>query len=546
MKSPATWPVRTTGCGRIPLRLIRLSRSSLPLPPGPKKLPLLGNALQMPASRIWETFHKWSKESGSDIIHLDVLGTSIVVLNSEQATLDLFEKRATIYSSRPHFVMAGELIGWNFLTPLLPYGEHWRAHRRIFHQEFNATACRRFRPDQLNATHRFLQKLLDSPEQFMRHIRHLAGEVTMSTTYGIQIRPVDDPNIDIAERAIRTLAKSAAPGKFLVDAVPLLKFYPSFLPGGGFKTLARKWRMLCEAFRDVAFDTCKQEISTGSARPSFVRSRFMSADGGVVSAAEEQFIRESAASMYAAGTETTISPITLFFLLMVLCPEVQKKAQEEIDRSLEPGHLPDFHDEDRLPYITAIVKELFRWGSTLPLAVPHLSVEEDVYRGYRIPAGSTVISNLWGILHDEAVYPNAAVFWPDRFIKDGKLDKSIKDPLGIAFGIGRRVCPGLSLAFYSVWIAVASTLAAFEITKTRDQHGNLIEPPLALEEGIAVSPLPFKCSIKPRTQQVEWLIRSARDDDEYLCMSFSVKVSFQVLVPFSHSDIATMALLQVV
>lgn len=488
------------------------ARSVLPLPPGPPKLPLLGNLLQMPATRMWETFDKWCKESGSDFIHLNVLGTSIVVLNTEQATLDLFEARSTIYSSRPSFVMAGELMGWNYITPFLPYGDRWRSHRRMFHQEFNATASRRFRPDQLNAVHHFLNKLLDSPEKFMRHIRHLAGEVIMSTTYGIRILPVNDPNIDIAEKAIRTLVESLVPGRFLVDVVPILKYYPAFLPGGSFKSLAREWKPLCEAFRDVAFDTCKQEISTGFARPSFVHSRIKSSDGGYVSAAEEQFIRETAATMYGAGTDTTISPINTFFLAMVLYPEVQKKAQEDIDRFLEPGRLPDFPDEDCLPYVTAIVKELFRWGSTLPLAVPHLSLKEDVYRGYRIPAGSTVISNLWGILHDEAIYPNPSVFLPDRFTKHGMLDQSVKDPVDIAFGIGRRICPGVHMAYYSVWIAVVSTLATFEITKARDQDGNLIEPPLEFEEGIVVSPLPFKCSINARSKEVEWLIRSATSE----------------------------------
>ena len=48
-------------------------------------------------------------------------------------------------------------------------------------------------------------------------------------------------------------------------------------------------------------------------------------------------------------------------------PEVLKKAQEELDRVVKPGHLPDFDDEDSLPYITAIVKETLRWRDVVPI-----------------------------------------------------------------------------------------------------------------------------------------------------------------------------------
>jgi cytochrome P450 len=99
---------------------------------------------------------------------------------------------------------------------------------------------------------------------------------------------------------------------------------------------------------------------------------------------------------------------------MVLYPEVQKRAQEEIDSVLGHGHLPQFGDEDALPYVKAVLHEVLRWNPPAPLGsireiyhpvsiysrvlisgIPHRLTEDDVYNGYFIPAGSMVFYNTW-------------------------------------------------------------------------------------------------------------------------------------------------------
>lgn len=80
---------------------------------------------------------------------------------------------------------------------------------------------------------------------------------------------------------------------------------------------------------------------------------------------------------------------------MALYPDVQKKAQAELDRVVGQGRLPDFSDRDTLPYVTALIKETIRWHIVTPTALPHATVQDDVYNGYFIPKGSTVLPNLW-------------------------------------------------------------------------------------------------------------------------------------------------------
>lgn len=82
---------------------------------------------------------------------------------------------------------------------------------------------------------------------------------------------------------------------------------------------------------------------------------------------------------------------------MSLYPEVLKKAQAELDAVVGPHRLPDFEDRDALVYVNAIIKEALRWHVVTPLSVPHCTLEDDVFNGYFIPAGTTILPNVWSV-----------------------------------------------------------------------------------------------------------------------------------------------------
>jgi cytochrome P450 len=87
----------------------------------------------------------------------------------------------------------------------------------------------------------------------------------------------------------------------------------------------------------------------------------------------------------------------ILFLAILLFPEVQKKAQQELNSVIGRDRLPDFGDQERLPYIRAICLELLRWRPIVPLGIPHRSIVDDEYRGMFIPKGSLVIGNTWSV-----------------------------------------------------------------------------------------------------------------------------------------------------
>lgn len=108
----------------------------------------------------------------------------------------------------------------------------------------------------------------------------------------------------------------------------------------------------------------------------------------------------------------TASALLSFFLIMARHPDIQQKAQAEVDAVIG-DRPPTFSNRQNMPYVEAVLKEVHRWSPVLPIgntfqlavrkcseadesqALPHQVRSEDVYAGYRIPAGSTVLPNTW-------------------------------------------------------------------------------------------------------------------------------------------------------
>jgi cytochrome P450 len=80
---------------------------------------------------------------------------------------------------------------------------------------------------------------------------------------------------------------------------------------------------------------------------------------------------------------------------MVKYPDVQAKAQAELDAVIGRGQLPTFNDEGSLPYLNAVIKECMRWLVIAPMALPHVLTVDDEYKGFKLPAESIVIANSW-------------------------------------------------------------------------------------------------------------------------------------------------------
>ncbi|TFY62291.1 hypothetical protein EVJ58_g3958 [Rhodofomes roseus] len=496
-------PYVLLGVGLLTFLLYRqvIRRLTLRLPPGPRRLPIIGNALQIPSKSSWVTFAKWGEIYGG-IVYLSVPGETMILLNSPEIVNELLEKRSAIYSDRPVQITTSELMGFGPFLPVCGYGSYHREGRRIMANGLSSRKAAEIRHLQQQKMNRFLGKLLHTPEDLWSHIRWFIASISFGVSHGYSVESLDDPLVRLAERANSEYCMAAEPGAFLVNIIPALRYVPEWFPGAGWKQKMKAWRQTTESLRDEPFEYVKEQLAKGVAKPSITAS--LIEENPNRTEEEDRLFRYMSSSIYSAGADTTVSAVEAFFLAMVLYPEVQRKVHNELDTILGPGHLADWEDLERLTYVQAVILEIYRWNPVAPIGLPHRVIQDDVYEGYHIPAGATILVNNWGILHNPALYPDPFEFKPERYLqsKDTGLNP---DPRQFAFGYGRRVCPGRGLAEDSIFIAVASVLALFEISKALNADGTPIEPDPTFD-GFIGHPQPFRARVTPRFPNVERMI----------------------------------------
>ncbi|KAF6751123.1 cytochrome P450 98A3 [Ephemerocybe angulata] len=504
-----SWAILALGLGTILFVKATTARRKrnprrLPLPPGPAGYPILGNATQIPIEKPWEGYNALCREHG-DIVYLDALGQGMMMLGSRRRAVDLLEKRAAIYSDRPYLPFV-ELIGmFSWAFGVIPYGTRWREHRRAFHQQLNQNAVRRFHPLMQEERSLLLRRLQDTPENWTKHLLMFFGASIMRTAYGFDDTKHNESLVLGAEEIVGAFGEAAVPGKYLVNIFPSLSMVPAWFPGAGWK---RHFMKVAELTRNVVsapFQEAKEQLARGerSVHPSmaatFIDNLPEAETGNDESEhSAETVARDICAVAYVAGADTTVSSATGLVNALVNNPHVQLKAQAEIDAVIGAGRLPLISDRPQLPYIHAIVKEVSRWYTVIPIGVVHTNAEDDEYDGYFIPKGTYIFQNNWAIMHDPEVFEKPLDFVPERYLKDGKLNPAVLDPEAAAFGYGRRICPGRHFSNDALFLFAASVLATFTIHPKKDEHGNPIPAKFEIENHNVAKPLPFECEFVPR------------------------------------------------
>jgi len=314
-----------------------------------------------------------------------------------------------------------------------------------------------------------------------------------------------------AEITVNNFAKAVTPGAYLVDLIPALKYLPTWFPLASFHKDAAYARYHFRQMAEVPFNQVKKEMASGTAVPSFTSHILENIDelSDQTSRAEmEEILKMACLTMYGAGVDTMYAATLSFFLAMILYPDVQKKAQAELDLIIGTDRLPTLQDRDQLPYVNALIQEVLRWHMPAPLAIPHRLSEDDEYNGRRIPANSVVLPNLWYISRYSTKLDRPDEFIPERFIN--AAPGTIIDPYTYVFGFGRRICPGRYVAINLLFIVISSVLAAFELSKPADGNGNDLPFDPKFNPNAICYPEPFECRIRPRSNAIVEVIRNGQ------------------------------------
>lgn len=184
-------------------------------------------------------------------------------------------------------------------------------------------------------------------------------------------------------------------------------------------------------------------------------------------------------------------------------PEELKKAQNEIDQQVGFERLISESDIAKLPHLRAIIDETLRMYPPAPLLSPHESSEECMVQGYRVPRGTMLLINCWGIQNDPKNWVEPRKFRPDRFVgKEGGKDNN-NGYKWIPFGSGRRGCPGEGMGLRMVGLTLGTLIQCFDWKRIGDK-GEMVD----MTENIGVSlskAKPLVASCRPRSAIVNLL-----------------------------------------
>ncbi|KAL2871615.1 cytochrome P450 [Aspergillus lucknowensis] len=471
--------------------LLSYKSGAPPLPPGPKRLPLIGNLHQYPQNEPWKTYQNWHKLYGP-IISLKLGQRILIVLGSHKVVRELLEKRGAIYSSRPQMAVA-ERVTKGLQTALLPFGPKWKFHRRLQTSILSRTTCQYYQHIQEFESKQLLYEMLSSNDFSGRFHRYISS-IIFTLSYGKRLARGDESELHEIGELLRNITQATLPGRWLVDAFPALRFMP--------RSLA-KWKQIGDQFHKREAELFTRSYTTALESQSWNWAKHIVQDKESKSATVEE-LSYIVGILYEAGGEATQAVLDAFVLASILHPEPVHRAKIELEAVVGANRLPSFEDLPRLPYVNAFLKEVLRWCPVAPGGLPHLVVCDDIYDGYRIPKGSMVVANHWSLDFDENTFPNATAFIPERWIDNPQLPLS-------AFGFGRRACVGKNLALDTLAIAISRIIWAYDI-RPENCDDELVKDGTAKMEsfGVISKPAPFKAlfsvrdPVRQEVIEMEW------------------------------------------
>ncbi|KAG7054384.1 cytochrome P450 [Colletotrichum scovillei] len=416
----------------LALWLLRASRrdKGFKLPPQVPGIPVFGNTFQIPALQQGPWAKKLAEKYG-EMFTCKFGGSTWVFLNSSRVVNDLLERRAAIYSSRPPFPMTQGIMSGDSRIVLMPYNERWRMLRKIMHQILSSRQQDIFKPFQDLESKNLCWDYLQTPSRWWSANARYANSVIMSVVFGRR-STLDDPDVVELFETLELFLENQQPGVNIVDAFPVLEKIPRVLqwwrPRGErvFHKTAKVYK------REIA--KMEEQMANGTQRECFGTDFLNTEEVKTMTEVQKLFVF---GTLMEAGSDTSRVTLGQIIAGAATYPDWVIRARAQLDEvcGSNAERLPVWEDRERLNYISAVVKEGFRWRPNIAeIGAPTMLIKDDKYEDYHFPAGTIFTWNAWAIALSPEEYDRPEEFWPERFL-DGNEENALKGHW--AFGPGK-------------------------------------------------------------------------------------------------------------
>ncbi|KAG2068658.1 cytochrome P450 [Suillus decipiens] len=458
-------------------------RKGILLPPGPPARWFWSNIL--PSVNTAHALSDLVREYGP-IVSFRQGSQVIVVIGNIEAATDIMEKEGGSLADRPRHIAAGEMFSNGMGIVLARSGDRLRRLRKALHIHLQPKAVETCQDIQRKHAIDFILDMLNDPKNHQNHAHRYAVSVILRVTYGKSAPTAGtDPEVASIRRGTDNFQAVMRPGAYLVDRVPLLRY----LPGYG-KQLYEWHHEELELYRHL-LRRVKNEMDQNIASSSFAKTQLENTEQHRLSTDEMSYL---AGSLFGAGSETTAVGITAIIMAAACHPLAQAKVHEELDMVVGSDRAPTFQDSSSLPQLHAFLLEALRWRPIVRIGFPHRATKDIFWQGFCIPEGAIVYGCHWTLSRDPIAFPDPEIFNPQRWLdSEGRL-KDNTNMKFIAYGFGRRVCPGLHLANNSLYITLALLLWSFRVAQQPDAPIDTH----AFSDTVIPRAAPFEIDVIPR------------------------------------------------
>ncbi|KAJ7615356.1 cytochrome P450 [Roridomyces roridus] len=471
------------------------------IPAGPRGFPILGSFFSL--SQYPEiTLDRWAKKFG-DLYSLWLGNQLFVVVSSPEIVKDLIVTNGAVFSSRKEMFVKSKTVFVGRGITATPYNDRWRKHRRIASTWLNQRAVDGY-TNILDSEATVLIKAMYQesrggtvPINPQPHAGRASLNNMLSIVFGTRTGSIYHPLVGQALKISREFMNVTGPVSNLVDFIPILQHLPTPMRSRGEKLHEK----LVETYGGMIKDL-DHRMLMGENVPDCLAKTML--ESKVEEEMDHLDMSILASAFMIGGVETTAAIMQWFSALIPAYPEIQKRAQDELDRVVGRDRMPTVDDEKNLPFCHAIVKEVERCHNPFWLGTPHVASEGFTYKGQFIPKGTVVVLNTFTMHHDPKRHANPDKFDPERYMHDNltsaesaNLNRSLKD-CKLILGYSRRICPGMIVAEREIWLTISRMLWAFTMEA-------LPEEPIDLKEYDGLSgrsPVPFRINLVPRDSKV--------------------------------------------
>ena len=464
------------------------------LPPGPVGIPVLGYLPFLNVFNLGQSFSDLSKRFG-DIFSLRVGTELAIVLNSYDAVKKAFSKSELI--DRPDtFMFRFFSQGENGIASAS--GERWQVQRKFAHTQlkkfgFGRPQMESFVQDEVRdliATLKEKSAGGSNPVEIGFDINVAVVNVIWSIITG-ERKSHDDPRIREFLVAVNKGVELASTSGILLFMPFLAKILPERLFG---IDQMRKWMKASYDYLQEVVDSHKKVEPSSEDPKDFIEAFLaeMAKDGAHSSFTEQQLL-VLCSELFGAGGEPTSVTLKWAIRYLAMNPEIQRKAQQEIDDVVGNGDRPvEFADRTSLPYVQALIQDLIRIADIHPIGVVHSPSEDVEMDGFLIPKGSFVFPNFHHIHHDPMYWEKPNELYPEHWL-DAEGNFISKREGFLAFGVGKRKCPGQEVAQMELFTFLSNLLKKFTFKLTPEDTGKIEST-----AGVVVSPKPYPIILESR------------------------------------------------